>query len=99
MGEPFKVYYASKLSVRDLIDGKSPSTGERQNQFNDENGGTQTLGKGEECQFHYFHFFLKVGAYCGMIPLHLRFNHASKHYQISKMKIFLMVFAFEKHCI
>lgn len=91
MDEPHKIYYASKHSVWIPVDSKFPAKPARQNQPNGEIGSTQALINGEECKFHYFHFLLKVGTYCGMIPLQLSFNQESKHYQLSKINIFLRV--------
>lgn len=53
--------------------------------------GTELEDNVSKCRFHYFHFFLKAGAYCGMIPYHLTFNKTTGHYQLTKMNIILKV--------
>lgn len=35
--------------------------------------------------FHYFHFYIKVGYYYGIVPFKLSLNHESGHYLISKV--------------
>lgn len=39
------------------------------------------------CEFHYFHFHIKMGYYCGVIPFKLRFNKDAGHYQLAKVNI------------
>lgn len=91
MDETLQIYYASKPPQRIPIGSQFPATPDIQKGRNNEIGSTQVLHKDKECNFHYFHFLLKVGTYCGMIPLHLSFNQANRHYQVSKMNIFLRV--------
>lgn len=44
-----------------------------------------------KCHFHYFHCYVKLGYYCGVIPFKLIFSHGTGHYQLSRVSFPLKV--------
>lgn len=44
-----------------------------------------------KCKFHYFHLYLKIYYYCGVIPFKIIFNQSTGHYQLLKVNRFQMV--------
>lgn len=52
------------------------------------------------CNFHYFHLYIKIYYYCGLIPFKLSFNQSTGHYhvqqlnRIAKVSVTLIIFTF-----
>lgn len=53
-----------------------------------------TRDQRDMCNFHFFHLYLKLGYYLGIVPYKIHFDNALGHHKIVKVNLFQKVFTY-----